>query len=122
MLGGGKQDGEQGMQRGGTGARTRYHVIKRRGSTRAGLDAILWHTCSARCCLDVLNRLEVAPNEHVYTGGGEWGEWVWSYLDEPLESDYRIHCEHCGRVLQDPFDVDMNLFGNRNGDRARTSG
>ncbi|MFN8105894.1 MAG: hypothetical protein U0U69_15705 [Acidimicrobiia bacterium] len=95
----------------GKGAKARYHVIKRRRDTPNGLGAVVWHTCSARCCLDVLNRLDVAPGEHVYTGGGEWGEWVWSYLDEPLESDFRIHCEHCGTVLVDPFDPDLSIFG-----------
>ncbi|MBX7161524.1 MAG: hypothetical protein K1X95_14640 [Acidimicrobiia bacterium] len=110
------------MRRRGIGAGTRYHVIKRRGDTRAGIDAVVWHTCSARCCLDVLNRLGVAPNEHIYTGGGEWGGWVWSYLDEPLESDFRIHCEHCGTVLRDPFDPDVSLFGEQRLDRAAEPG
>lgn len=101
------------MQRRAIRMTARYHVIKRRGEAGAGLGAIVWHTCSARCCLDVLNRLDIAPGEHVYTGGGEWGDWVWSYLDEPLESDYRIHCEFCGIVLLDPFDPDVSLFGTR---------
>lgn len=101
------------MQRRGTGASARYHVIRRRSDAPGGLGAVVWHTCSARCCLDVLNRLEIAPGEPVYTGGGEWREWVWSYLDAPLESDYRIHCEHCGKVLLDPFDPGVSLFGNR---------
>ena len=64
--------------------------------------------------MEILNLFGVAPGEHVYTGGGEWREWIWGYTDEPHVPDYRVHCEFCGTVLHDPFDPEESLFSRRN--------